>query len=616
MARQYRMPEKPDRKEDYMEHIEEHIEEHTDGGIYRWLIPLLVLGFFLALYLCLSGPCRAEAAATANGSGGGDVLTVPYDGGYVDVPLESYSHYLILYDANGQKNLTRVFLSHGPLEGYAENGALYIRRDKEICTYGVSNLSGGYSGSRVVYPASGSSSLLTESYSGYASNYDVMAGNRIYLPEKPYSPPREETQPSVYDLYVRGLAYFKSIKGLDMREYPYHYIYENPGSGQVNLFIFSSEQKVVNESSFAGYPYSLSYISTPRLRLYYDGKITYLEDAGAFTADASLWSNTDLYYGDTLMSKAADFVQPSAARLYARLPEELQAYTYKIFLRQDHEDAHMNDIVFYGWNDVNAELIIRYGDSAVAAAKKGTVVEDSRTARYDLSAGQWVVEELPGTYPGRTKNLTYCVPTVFYCNSDLFIQQSGQTGWYTVRQAVRLADTEPPVTWDIDSGEWFVPGSGDPFGPGSEIEKPEFSIGFDWLDKLLDGFMELFIPRKGFFRDRLERMKGRFSFWKSISDTVGVLLDFLQDTDFSEPPKITADLSSATSRYDYGTSAVCLDMTWYAPYKPAVDKFLSAVFWLVFVYNTYRNLPNIIRGLGVASGPSGTDISGGKEGHK
>lgn len=416
----------------------------------------------------------------------------------------------------------------------------------------------------------------------------------------------KDEQPSVYELYVRGLAYFKSIRGIDLSKYPYHYIYDYSAKGQISLLIFTSEQKVIDDYSHSDFPYSLSDSRTPRLRLFYDGRIVYLEDRCAFSADMPLWSNVDLYYGDTLMSKASDFVQPSVARLYARLPEELQAYTYKIILRQDHEDAHMNDIVFYGWNDVNADLIIRYGDSAVAAAKKGDVVADSRTARYDLSAGQWVVEELPGTYPGRTKNLTYCVPTVFYCNSDLFIQQSGQTGWYTVRQTVWRADTELPVTWDIE----------DPFGPGSEIEKPEFNTGIDWLDKLLDAlgellspffnglgklFSRLFVPSSDYFKNKVNSLQQKFCFWESVVSTVEVFLNFFENTDFSEPPKITVNLSSATSKYDYGTSATFLDLSWYEPYKPSVDMLLSSIMWVVFAWNTFKNLPSIIAGISTAA---------------
>lgn len=556
------------------------------------------------------------------GSGGGDVLTVPLLDTYVDIPVGDYKYYLILYDAckydsDAVRNYTRVFLSDEPLQGYVENGAVILRADKKIVAYGMSSKTSAsdYLASPGVYHSS-STALSTNGYSDYASNYDLSYNNKVYLPEKPYSPPPEETQPSVYDLYVRGLAYFKSVKGLDLSEYPYHYMYENPGSGQVNLFIFKSAQEVVDNSSFAGYPYSLSRSETPRLRLYHDGSIVYLEQTGAFTADAGLWSNTDLYYGGTLMSKAADFVQPSAARLYARLPEELQAYTYKIILRQDYVDAMTNDIVFYGWNDTNAELIIRHGDSAIAAARKGTVAEDSRTARYDLSAGQWAVEGLPGTYPGRTKNSVYCVPTVFYCNSDLFLQQSGQTGWYTVLQTVRRADTEPPVTWDLE----------DPFGPGSEIEKPEFSTGIDWLDKLLDGigeflapffnglgklFSRLFVPSSDYFKNKVDALRQKFCFWESVVSTVEVFLNFFEDTDFSKPPKITVNLSSTTSKYDYGTSATFLDLGWYEPYKPSVDVLLSSIMWVVFVWNTFKNLPSIISGVATAANVSAQVSAGG-----
>ena len=74
------------------------------------------------------------------------------------------------------------------------------------------------------------------------------------------------------------------------------------------------------------------------------------------------------------------------------------------------------------------------------------------------------------------------------------------------------------------------------------------------------------------------------------------------------PPSITVNLSAARSKYNYGDTAICLDMSWYGEYKPYVDTFLSAVLWLTFVWNTFKNLPAIISGVVTAANIS-TEIS-------
>lgn len=74
--------------------------------------------------------------------------------------------------------------------------------------------------------------------------------------------------------------------------------------------------------------------------------------------------------------------------------------------------------------------------------------------------------------------------------------------------------------------------------------------------------------------------------------------NFFTDTDFSQPPTFTVDLTTAESKYNYGTSAIAIDFTWYSKYKPMVDIVLSSIIWVVFIFNTFKDIPNIISGVG------------------
>lgn len=111
-----------------------------------------------------------------------------------------------------------------------------------------------------------------------------------------------------------------------------------------------------------------------------------------------------------------------------------------------------------------------------------------------------------------------------------------------------------------------------------------------------DGVIEVFVPKEDFLTEQWQGIRDRFGFADSIAETGEIIVRFFKETAFDVPPKVYIDLSKAESKYDYGDETFCLDMTWYARYKPIVDPFLSAWMWLVFIYGVYTNLPNIISG--------------------
>ena len=133
-----------------------------------------------------------------------------------------------------------------------------------------------------------------------------------------------------------------------------------------------------------------------------------------------------------------------------------------------------------------------------------------------------------------------------------------------------------------------------------------FSDGFEFLSDciigLLDGIRNIlvtvFLPSEGFMDEKISSIRQEFAFADSIIGTVDILLDFFVIHTFDLPPVVDINLGTTEGKYDYGTSALALDMRWYARYKPSVDIILSAFLWVVFVWNTFRDLPNIISGVG------------------
>lgn len=115
-------------------------------------------------------------------------------------------------------------------------------------------------------------------------------------------------------------------------------------------------------------------------------------------------------------------------------------------------------------------------------------------------------------------------------------------------------------------------------------------------DNIVLGVGGLFIPSTDFFTDKIDMLVEKFAFVSSIVDTVDLLTDFLNDVGNGEVPRVEINLSLAESKYNYGTTAFALDMSWYSRYKPSVDSLLSSMMWLFFIWRIFCALPGIISG--------------------
>lgn len=104
------------------------------------------------------------------------------------------------------------------------------------------------------------------------------------------------------------------------------------------------------------------------------------------------------------------------------------------------------------------------------------------------------------------------------------------------------------------------------------------------------------MPEGDFIKDKVSYLRSKFGIIDSVSGTVSVLGDFFDTVSDGVPPKIEMHLNKAESEYNYGDTAVALDMSWYARYKPTVDVILSSMIWLFFVWRVFVKLPSIIGG--------------------
>ena len=121
-------------------------------------------------------------------------------------------------------------------------------------------------------------------------------------------------------------------------------------------------------------------------------------------------------------------------------------------------------------------------------------------------------------------------------------------------------------------------------------------------DILLSGFhemlQEIFVPDEDYISEKVNSIRTRFAFADSIMTTAESISSAVKNSGSSGPPKLTINLGLAESKYDYGGSALALDMSWYARYKPSVDVVLSSIIWVLFVWRVFVHLPNIISGFG------------------
>lgn len=138
------------------------------------------------------------------------------------------------------------------------------------------------------------------------------------------------------------------------------------------------------------------------------------------------------------------------------------------------------------------------------------------------------------------------------------------------------------------------------------------------IDLLGELLKFLFIPEKGFFDNQVQEVRSKFAFADSLCGTAenifsavsGASATMLTDEGGSSAPCFTFDFSAASTHWDYGGGKVVVDFAWFEPWRDTVQAIIRAFIWVVFIINTYRDLPNIINGVGSAVKTTASAVGG------
>lgn len=433
----------------------------------------------------------------------------------------------------------------------------------------------------------GNFGLTLRDSTSYYSNFDLYTeeGQLIY-PANPYVPPYTGPTCTVslkvngveYTITERYQHYFLSYSSDSVRLYffdnpftvDYYDLYTYvlyPGPQAVVGYIWDSENPDFLGSRF------------------YSG----LAESRLHPESFDYASNCDLYFGTGVLALPAKLLAPSYSGLIDLLPDEMKACTDYIIYRYLSPSASTNDYIFLGHTGEKLDyfLLMNWGSRVIPVLDHNRVRNNLVVGYFDSLKGQWVIESDSIGIGGSND---FVVPEVVF--STLSFYQQRYTGESDLRPGLSYYS---PVLYNTP------PDSGSDDGESDDSLGDEIT-GIKWVDNILFGiadlFSSLFVPRKSFLDKKINSLTSRFSFWQSMTATVNSFVTFLKNTDFTEPPVLMLDLSAANSTINYGLSACALDFTWYEPYKEDVDIILSAVLWLTFIWNSFRNLPNIINGTG------------------
>lgn len=141
------------------------------------------------------------------------------------------------------------------------------------------------------------------------------------------------------------------------------------------------------------------------------------------------------------------------------------------------------------------------------------------------------------------------------------------------------------------------------------------------VGKLLGGLSDLlkglFVPRDGYFQERIDEIRSEFVLMDSVMATVDEIQSFFNESSFDEAPKISINMGNSRGQFNYGKTSYALDLSWYKEYKPSVDIILSGIMWLFFIWRVFIGLPSILGGVGTsisfATDVQEANLKGGKK---
>ena len=118
------------------------------------------------------------------------------------------------------------------------------------------------------------------------------------------------------------------------------------------------------------------------------------------------------------------------------------------------------------------------------------------------------------------------------------------------------------------------------------------------IEELLEKF---FVPDEEALQEKLDALSARFAFINSINGYGEHLLGFLQSAAGTKAPVFTVDLGDYTGNYNWGSTVITIDFSWYAKYKPLVDNILAGIIWINWLWHMYKRIPELIHGQGMTT---------------
>ncbi len=114
---------------------------------------------------------------------------------------------------------------------------------------------------------------------------------------------------------------------------------------------------------------------------------------------------------------------------------------------------------------------------------------------------------------------------------------------------------------------------------------------------IVNGIKAIFIPDTEFLTEKIDSVKEKFAFIDNIKDAFDNVSALVTDGN-ETVPVMTIDLSQSEGNFNYGTSAVALDMNWYSRFKPYADGIIIAFAYISFIFLVFKRAPEIIKGSG------------------
>lgn len=124
------------------------------------------------------------------------------------------------------------------------------------------------------------------------------------------------------------------------------------------------------------------------------------------------------------------------------------------------------------------------------------------------------------------------------------------------------------------------------------------TAGGELLEKIIRLFSDLFVPSEGFADPLIDKVNEKFTFKEQSEKNINLIFDQFSSMGQSIPTLTFPFSRTSLAKYGVGDYTVSFD--WYAPYKSSVDVVFSSILWVMFAFNQYFAVKNIINASGSA----------------